>query len=121
MNYTVYILRGLFRYRPAAAWRLLDRMLDALMLSGIPNIFENYNPQTGQGYDAANFGWAGLLVDVILRDMLAIKPTTDGLQIGQPRCPAEWKEFEISHLYCHGALHHIVAKQTSEKWETTEK
>lgn len=118
MNYTTYVLRGLFRYRPEAAWKLLDRVIDGLMPKGIPNIFENYNPETGQGYDAANFGWAGLLVDVILRNMLAIESTRDGLTFGKPRCPTKWQGFEITHLFCHGTVHHIAAKQIEGRWDT---
>ena len=117
MNYTAYTLRGLFRYRPAAAWKLLDRVMDGLMPQGQPYIFENYNPVTGQGYDCANFSWAGLLVDVILHDMLAMEPTREGLQKGQPRCPETWQAFEISNLFCTGKLHHIVRKRQNGKWD----
>jgi len=117
MNYTAYTLRGLFRYRPAAAWKLLDRLMDGLMPQGQPYIFENYNPVTGQGYDCANFSWAGLLVDVILHDMLAMEPTREGLQKGQPRCPETWQAFEISNLFCTGKLHHIVRKRQNGKWD----
>ncbi len=116
MNYVAYTLRGLFRYRPDAAWKLLDRVLEGLMPQKGPNIFENYNPLTRQGYDSANFYWHGLLVDVIIHDMLAIEPTREGLRMGEPRCPETWQKFEIGNLFCGGRAHHIVSVKKEEKW-----
>lgn len=116
MNYTAYILRGLFRYRPDAAWKLLDRILDGLMLEGMPNIFENYNPLTAQGYDAANFGWAGLLVDVIIRDMLAIRLELGKLTFGRPNCPEDWNDFELDNLLFRQDEYKISCRKENGKW-----
>ncbi len=116
MSYLVYILRGLFKYDPTAAWKLFDRILDGLMPMGIPNIFENYNPETGQGYDAVNFGWAGMLLDVIIRNMLDIRPEKDKLICGDPKCPDSWNDFEINNLPLREKTYNIHGSFRNGSW-----
>lgn len=118
MSYNVYILRGLFRTDPSAGWKLLDRILDMLMPGGVPAIFENYNPLTGVGQNAANFGWHGMLVDVILREALGVTPTREGLTMGRTYCPDLWRDWQINNLYYRGEHFDVSSKRDGDEWKT---
>ena len=105
MSYMIPILRGLFRRAPEAGWTLLDRMLDYLVVGGNPRVFENYNPVTGVGQDCPDFGWHGMLIDVVLTELLGI-----GLdpgdnyrpRPGRCRAPRGWSEWRVENLYVRG-------------------
>ena len=118
-SYNIYILRALFRRDPKAGWKLFNRFIDTLMPNGIPMIFENYNPITGVGYDSANFGWQGMLVDVVLREVLGITPTQERLVVSKPNCPDSWSEWSIRHLYFQGRYFDLHSKRHErDGWKT---
>lgn len=119
ISYNIMILRGLFRHRPDAGWKLLDRIIDMLLPEGIPNLFENYNPLTGQGYDTADFGWHGMLLDVIIQEMLGIKAGGLELEVGEIHCPEEWTEWHIHHLYYGGKYYDIHSRREGDRWIST--
>jgi len=118
MSYTIYILRGLFRLRPQAAWKLLNRILDMLCPEGTPRIFENYNPVTGEGQDCANFSWHGMLIDVIISEMLGLQTGPD-LSAAGCACPDEWKEWSIENLHFKGDTYSIQAIREKGSWHTS--
>ncbi len=57
-----FIVRGLKRYGQAAAAEELK--LQALQLIEKSGFREHYDPETGNGYGAKDFTWAGLILDM---------------------------------------------------------
>ena len=113
MSYMIPILRGLFRRAPEAGWKLLDRMLDYLVVDGNPRVFENYNPLTGQGQDCPDFGWHGMLVDVVLTEMLGLglDPKRDYTPSpGACRAPAHWGEWRVRNLRARGKRYTVSGR-----------
>ena len=106
MSYMIYTVRGLLRRAPDAGWKLLDRMLDYLVVDGNPRVFENYNPVTGQGQDCPDFGWHGMLVDVVLTELLGLRLDVEQDYTPGPgacHAPAHWAEWSVRNLRVRGA------------------
>jgi len=64
INTNWYIARGLeYQGYEKEAKKLIERSVNLISLSGFREFF---NPFTGEGYGAHNFGWSTLVVDMIL-------------------------------------------------------
>jgi hypothetical protein len=48
-------------------------------------------------------------VDVILHDVLAMKPAQNGLKIGHPYCPEMWKGFNFNILLCGRKQYDVIS------------
>lgn len=63
MNTNWFIMKGLQRWGYAEPARVIaQRSADLVLKSGFR---EYYNPLTGEGYGAENFGWSTLIVDMV--------------------------------------------------------
>lgn len=117
MSYMVYILRGLFRRAPEAGWALLDRMLDYLVVNGNPRVFENYNPVTGQGQDCPDFGWHGMLVDVVLTEMLGLSLDSKRDYTPAPggcKAPAHWRDWRVHNVPVRGKRYTVSGRRGAD-------
>lgn len=124
MSYMIPILRGLFRRAPEAGWKLLDRMLDYRIVDGNPRVFENYNPVTGEGQDCPDFGWHGMLVDVVLTEVLGLvlNPGRGYVpEAGACRAPSDWSEWRVENLSVRGRRYSAVGRtrMPGGTWEVT--
>ena len=64
INTNWYIIKGLQRHGfEKEAERTIDKSVELIRLSGYREFF---NPFTGEGYGAHNFGWSTLIVDMLL-------------------------------------------------------
>ncbi len=62
LNSNWYLIRGLRRHgHEHVAQRIADRSLELIGLSGFR---EYYNPETGKGHGAVDFGWSTIAVDI---------------------------------------------------------
>lgn len=62
LNSNWYLIRGLRRHgHEHVAQRIADRSLELMGLSGFR---EYYNPETGKGHGAVDFGWSTIAVDI---------------------------------------------------------
>jgi hypothetical protein len=112
MSYTMDILRGLYRHRREVANRLLDRLLAYMLPSDGPAVYENYNPLTGQFQDCPNFSWNGQVIDIVLRDMLGIAWTPDGVIATSVGAPADWTEWRVTGLPMAGGRWDVEGART---------
>lgn len=124
MSYMIPILRGLFRRAPEVGWKLLDRMLDYLVVDGNPRVFENYNPVTGEGQDCPDFGWHGMLVDVVLTEVLGLVLSPGRgyhPEAGTCRAPSEWEDWRVENIPVRGRRYSAVGRKRMPggTWEVT--
>lgn len=117
MCYTIYILRGMFRTRPEAGWKVFNNLLDTLIQDGTPYIFENYNPLTRQYYDCQGFHWQGMFVDLILEEVLGLKIKDNRLVIDQARTPEGWDSVKIKNVYYQGRMFQIEMLKENNSWK----
>jgi len=116
MSYTAYIVRGMFRRRPEDAWKVMDNLLDTFVLDGVPQIFENYNPHTREGYDCHGFHWQGLFLDLILTEVIGLRTKGDTLAVSDPKVPEDWSRLSVSNLYFNGKTYDLMLDKIGEKW-----
>jgi hypothetical protein len=75
INLNWLIIDGLRRYRrDELAARLVRRTLDLLTLGGRPSAREYFDPLTGEGLGAVDYGWTGLCNDLIVRHVCGVQP-----------------------------------------------
>jgi hypothetical protein len=80
INLNWLVIDGLRRYgRDDLAARLLRRTLDLLTLGGRPSAREYFDPLTGEGLGAVDYGWTGLCNDLIVRHVCGVQPAEDHL------------------------------------------
>jgi hypothetical protein len=87
-------------------------------------VFENYNPLTGEGQDCPDFGWHGMLVDVVLTEVLGLvlSPGRGYLpEAGTCRAPSDWREWRVENIPVRGRRYSAVGRKRmpSNVWEVT--
>lgn len=116
MSYPMDILRGLYHHRPEAANRLFDRLATLMLKNGKPEIYENYNPMTGQAQECPNFSWNGQVVDILLRDMFGIAWKDGEVAATSAGAPADWDQWAVRGVRIHGKRYDIIGKKVDGQW-----
>jgi hypothetical protein len=95
-NQNWLVLEGLRRYkRDDLAVQLLRRSLDLLTHTGRPSAHEHFNPLTGEELGAADLGWTGLCLDMIVRHVCGVQHTDDDWHFAPLDIGLDWYELKL--------------------------
>ncbi|MFD0958031.1 amylo-alpha-1,6-glucosidase [Paenibacillus chungangensis] len=109
--FNYFVLEGLFRYDTEVAHAFLRKNVDLFTNKGFVTAFENYNPLTGEGYNAAHFLWGGLLSSTVIERVLGIRAEEGVLVLDGKHVPQEWPSFRVSGIPIFSTMIDVAYRQ----------
>ncbi|MHA6483336.1 amylo-alpha-1,6-glucosidase [Paenibacillus sp. strain BS8-2] len=113
--FNYFVTEGLYHYDSDVGDMLFHKTIDLMTHKGFVTAYENYNPLTGDGYNAAHFLWGGLMASTLIERICGITPTKEGVLVLDPKhIPADWGGFSLDRLPILGGIVSVSFERNAE-------